>query len=174
MHLQGQEIVAEQGLDLAAKEGHWVILQVILRHWTCIILVYYHWYCASHSNRPIEVIRMFSTWLPDNQKLHKKHQNTGMRFSSHVVDSWICYIFGFVYRISILWRNGCQLWRRSLKHTVKEAMRTIECTSQLSRQALQSLISFLKEFWSPPSKSPMNRLLAWWPIYTRLWTTLTK
>lgn len=32
MHLQGQEIVAEQGLDLAAKEGHWVILQVILRH----------------------------------------------------------------------------------------------------------------------------------------------
>lgn len=25
---QGQEIVAEQSLDLAAKEGHWVILQV--------------------------------------------------------------------------------------------------------------------------------------------------
>lgn len=28
---QGQEIVAEQGLDLAAKEGHWVILQVNLK-----------------------------------------------------------------------------------------------------------------------------------------------
>ena len=25
---QGQEIVAEQSMDLAAKEGHWVILQV--------------------------------------------------------------------------------------------------------------------------------------------------
>lgn len=25
---QGQEIVAEQTLDLAAKNGHWVILQV--------------------------------------------------------------------------------------------------------------------------------------------------
>ena len=25
---QGQEVVAEQSLDLAAKEGHWVILQV--------------------------------------------------------------------------------------------------------------------------------------------------
>ena len=25
---QGQEVVAEQALDLAAKEGHWVILQV--------------------------------------------------------------------------------------------------------------------------------------------------
>ncbi|KAG7263018.1 hypothetical protein CRUP_036785 [Coryphaenoides rupestris] len=24
---QGQEVVAEQALDLAAKEGHWVILQ---------------------------------------------------------------------------------------------------------------------------------------------------
>ena len=28
---QGQEIVAEQSLDLAAKEGHWVILQVNLK-----------------------------------------------------------------------------------------------------------------------------------------------
>ena len=27
---QGQEIVAEQSMDLAAKEGHWVILQVII------------------------------------------------------------------------------------------------------------------------------------------------
>lgn len=27
---QGQEIVAEQNMDLAAKEGHWVILQVSL------------------------------------------------------------------------------------------------------------------------------------------------
>lgn len=25
---QGQEVVAEQALDLAAREGHWVILQV--------------------------------------------------------------------------------------------------------------------------------------------------
>lgn len=25
---QGQEVVAEQALDMAAKEGHWVILQV--------------------------------------------------------------------------------------------------------------------------------------------------
>jgi guanylate kinase len=25
---QGQEIVAEQALQLAAKEGHWVVLQV--------------------------------------------------------------------------------------------------------------------------------------------------
>lgn len=25
---QGQEVVAEQALDIAAKEGHWVILQV--------------------------------------------------------------------------------------------------------------------------------------------------
>ena len=29
--LQGQEIVAEQSLDLAAKEGHWVILQVAFK-----------------------------------------------------------------------------------------------------------------------------------------------
>ena len=27
---QGQEIVAEQAMDLAAKEGHWVVLQVSL------------------------------------------------------------------------------------------------------------------------------------------------
>lgn len=26
---QGQEIVAEQAMDFSAKEGHWVILQVI-------------------------------------------------------------------------------------------------------------------------------------------------
>lgn len=25
---QGQEIVAEQALDIAAKDGHWVVLQV--------------------------------------------------------------------------------------------------------------------------------------------------
>lgn len=25
---QGQEVVAEQAMDLAAKEGHWVVLQV--------------------------------------------------------------------------------------------------------------------------------------------------
>lgn len=25
---QGQEVIAEQALELAAKEGHWVILQV--------------------------------------------------------------------------------------------------------------------------------------------------
>lgn len=27
---QGQEVVAEQAMDLAAKEGHWVVLQVSL------------------------------------------------------------------------------------------------------------------------------------------------
>jgi dynein heavy chain len=27
---QGQEVVAEKALDIAAKDGHWVILQVIL------------------------------------------------------------------------------------------------------------------------------------------------
>ena len=27
---QGQEVVAEAAMDLGAKEGHWVILQVIL------------------------------------------------------------------------------------------------------------------------------------------------
>ncbi len=26
--LQGQEVVAESALDMASKEGHWVILQV--------------------------------------------------------------------------------------------------------------------------------------------------
>jgi len=25
---QGQEVVAEEAMDIAAKEGHWVILQV--------------------------------------------------------------------------------------------------------------------------------------------------
>lgn len=30
---QGQEIVAEQALDLAAAEGHWVILQVCVLFW---------------------------------------------------------------------------------------------------------------------------------------------
>lgn len=29
---QGQEVVAEQALDLAAKNGHWVILQVQYMH----------------------------------------------------------------------------------------------------------------------------------------------
>lgn len=29
---QGQEIIAEQALDLAAKSGHWVILQVQYTH----------------------------------------------------------------------------------------------------------------------------------------------
>ena len=28
---QGQEVVAEQAMELAAKEGHWVVLQVIRR-----------------------------------------------------------------------------------------------------------------------------------------------
>ena len=28
LHFQGQEIVAEKALELASKEGHWVILQV--------------------------------------------------------------------------------------------------------------------------------------------------
>ena len=32
---QGQEVVAEQALDVAAKEGHWVILQVHARTHTC-------------------------------------------------------------------------------------------------------------------------------------------
>lgn len=29
---QGQEVIAEQALDLAAKNGHWVILQVQYMH----------------------------------------------------------------------------------------------------------------------------------------------
>ena len=29
---QGQEVIAEQALDLAAKNGHWVILQVQCSH----------------------------------------------------------------------------------------------------------------------------------------------
>lgn len=29
---QGQEVIAEQALDLAAKNGHWVILQVWYKH----------------------------------------------------------------------------------------------------------------------------------------------
>lgn len=29
---QGQEVIAEQALDLAAKNGHWVILQVQYKH----------------------------------------------------------------------------------------------------------------------------------------------
>lgn len=29
---QGQEVIAEQALDLAAKHGHWVILQVQYNH----------------------------------------------------------------------------------------------------------------------------------------------
>ena len=29
---QGQEIIAEQAMDLAAKEGHWVILQVCFHY----------------------------------------------------------------------------------------------------------------------------------------------
>lgn len=29
---QGQEVIAEQALDLAAKNGHWVILQVQYEH----------------------------------------------------------------------------------------------------------------------------------------------
>lgn len=29
---QGQEVIAEQALDLAAKNGHWVILQVCYEH----------------------------------------------------------------------------------------------------------------------------------------------
>ena len=33
---QGQEIVAEQSLDLAAKEGHWVILQVNNLSWKIV------------------------------------------------------------------------------------------------------------------------------------------
>lgn len=33
---QGQEVVAEQALDLAAKNGHWVILQVKYKS-TCTI-----------------------------------------------------------------------------------------------------------------------------------------
>jgi dynein heavy chain len=32
---QGQEIVAEQAMDLAAKEGHWVVLQVIFGQQSC-------------------------------------------------------------------------------------------------------------------------------------------
>ena len=36
---QGQEIIAEQAMDLAAKEGHWVILQVWNRDE--IIYIYY-------------------------------------------------------------------------------------------------------------------------------------
>lgn len=30
---QGQEVVAEQAMDLAAKEGHWVVLQVSAKYW---------------------------------------------------------------------------------------------------------------------------------------------
>ena len=47
-NLKGQEIVAEQSLDLAAKEGHWVILQVILPRWTLSCLSAYHHYFLLH------------------------------------------------------------------------------------------------------------------------------
>lgn len=34
MIFQGQEIVAENALSMASKEGHWVILQVSLNHYS--------------------------------------------------------------------------------------------------------------------------------------------
>lgn len=37
---QGQEVVAEEAMDIAALNGHWVVLQVILR-------------CKSFGGRPI-------------------------------------------------------------------------------------------------------------------------
>lgn len=36
---QGQEVIAEQALDLAAKNGHWVILQVQYKHTRTIQLL---------------------------------------------------------------------------------------------------------------------------------------
>lgn len=35
---QGQEVVAEAALDLAAAQGHWVILQVYARRSCCYML----------------------------------------------------------------------------------------------------------------------------------------
>lgn len=62
---QGQEIVAEQALDLAATEGHWVILQVfdlfvVLKTTTCLELLLKHvqslvtenWLCVSREIFP--------------------------------------------------------------------------------------------------------------------------
>jgi dynein heavy chain len=36
---QGQEIVAENALEISAKEGHWIVLQNIhlVRHWLAIL-----------------------------------------------------------------------------------------------------------------------------------------
>ena len=41
---QGQEVVAEAAMDLAAKEGHWVVLQVRLG---CTVLLY----CLAYGQR---------------------------------------------------------------------------------------------------------------------------
>lgn len=57
---QGQEVIAEQALDLAAKNGHWVILQVqythILyqhTHLTVVINIMYNKYCCAFYARHI-------------------------------------------------------------------------------------------------------------------------
>ena len=36
---QGQEVVAEQAMDLSAKEGHWVVLQVSLSSYSRLQIV---------------------------------------------------------------------------------------------------------------------------------------
>lgn len=62
---QGQEIVAEQSLDLAAKEGHWVILQVNNLSWKIVAaLGVWTGHCFSQQSVQIIVLLSLCTAAP--------------------------------------------------------------------------------------------------------------
>lgn len=63
--LQGQEIVAENALELASTEGHWVILQVLY------IQVYLHVYMMMYVYP--QNIHLVAKWLPKLEKLLEQY-----------------------------------------------------------------------------------------------------
>lgn len=63
----GQQIVAEEAMDIAAKEGHWVVLQNIHLGLTEISIV---WYLKSASS-------VVAKWLPQLEKKLEQCGETG-------------------------------------------------------------------------------------------------
>lgn len=84
---QGQEVVAEKALDLAAHEGHWVILQVKAQG-----LVFQLPFFSAYINRPLPnalFLIAVNLHLADLQQPHHGNSVTSCKYANVLV-STVC------------------------------------------------------------------------------------
>lgn len=101
---QGQEVVAEQALDVAAAEGHWVILQVLLSIWKQ----------AGRSASVLTELTQLSVLSSDGTRHYLCFQITGFCLFLAVI---FCFLSVFVILVLLLCEPsaGCAVVRRAGK-----------------------------------------------------------